>query len=64
MPALVLPRGAVAMPLKHFLEKGDSKPLALMGIVENGLIRPLDPSIVLPEQTRVIIVTVADLPIP
>ena len=31
-------------------------PVALPGIVENGLIRPLDASIKLPEHSRVIIV--------
>ena len=31
-------------------------PLAIAGIVENGLVRPLDPSVKLPECPRVIIV--------
>jgi hypothetical protein len=31
-------------------------PLAIAGIVENGLVRPLDPSVKLPEHSRVIIV--------
>jgi hypothetical protein len=31
-------------------------PLAIAGIVENGLVRPLDPSVKLPERSRVIIV--------
>ncbi len=31
--------------------------LAVPGVVENGLVRPLDPSVRLPEHSRVIIVT-------
>jgi hypothetical protein len=31
-------------------------PRAITGIVENGLVRPLDPSVKLPERSRVIIV--------
>lgn len=33
-----------------------AKPLAIAGIVENGLVRPLDPSVKLPERSRVIII--------
>jgi hypothetical protein len=32
------------------------RPVAVVGIVENGLIRPLDPQVHLPERSRVIIV--------
>jgi len=32
------------------------RPIAVAGIVENGLVRPLDPSVHRPEQARVIIV--------
>jgi hypothetical protein len=32
------------------------RPLAVAGIVENGLVRPLDPDVRLPEHSRVIIV--------
>ncbi|HEX3316020.1 MAG TPA: hypothetical protein VHR72_14070 [Gemmataceae bacterium] len=32
------------------------RPLAVAGIVENGLVRPLDPSVKLTEKARVIIV--------
>jgi hypothetical protein len=31
--------------------------VAMAGIVENGLVRPLDPGVKLPEHSRVIIVT-------
>jgi hypothetical protein len=33
-----------------------AQPLAITGIVENGLVRPLDPNVKLPERSRVIIV--------
>ena len=32
------------------------RPLAVAGVVENGLVRPLDPAVKLPEHARVIIV--------
>jgi len=32
------------------------RPLAVAGVVENGLVRPLDPAVKLPEHSRVIIV--------
>jgi hypothetical protein len=32
------------------------RPVAIVGVVENGLIRPLDPTVTLPERSRVIIV--------
>ena len=33
------------------------RPLAISGVVENGLVRPLDPDVILAEHSRVIIVT-------
>jgi hypothetical protein len=32
------------------------RPVAVAGVVENGLVRPLDPTVHLPEHARVIIV--------
>ena len=32
------------------------RPVAVLGVVENGLVRPLDPQVKLPERSRVIIV--------
>jgi hypothetical protein len=32
------------------------RPVAIVGVVENGLVRPLDPTVTLPERSRVIIV--------
>ncbi len=50
---LELPPDAVPSPVEVHLRR---RPLAVAGIVENGLVRPLDPSVKLPEHSRVIIV--------
>jgi hypothetical protein len=34
--------------------------MAIAGIVENGLVRPIDPAVKLPEHSRVIIVAEAN----
>ncbi|HET6574430.1 MAG TPA: hypothetical protein VFG68_12555 [Fimbriiglobus sp.] len=51
-----LPPGATASPVEAHLGPR-RRPLAVAGVVENGLVRPLDPGVKLPEHTRVIIVT-------
>jgi hypothetical protein len=51
-----LPPNVKPKPVEAFLPK-KQRPLALAGIVENGLVRPLDSTIKLSEKTRVIIVT-------
>jgi hypothetical protein len=55
LPPPSLPAEAVPQPLEAHL-KSIRKPVAVAGIVENGLVRPLDPTIHLPENSRVIIV--------
>jgi hypothetical protein len=55
-PPRELPPGAVGRPLEAFLAER-AKPIAVAGVVENGLVRPLDPAVHLPEHSRVIIVT-------
>jgi hypothetical protein len=51
-----LPPDAIASPVEaHLTSRG--RPVAVAGVVENGLIRPLDPSVKLPERSRVIIVS-------
>ena len=45
-----------AFPLEVHLERMRARPLAVMGVVENGLVRPLDPGVKLLEHSRVIIV--------
>ena len=58
-PPLEVPADAPAIPLESHLEKLRGRPLAVIGVVENGLVRPVDPTVVLPEHARVIIVTSA-----
>jgi hypothetical protein len=50
-----LPPNASASPVEAHLARR-RQPLAVSGVVENGLVRPLDPAIKLPERARVIIV--------
>jgi hypothetical protein len=49
-----LPAGATPRPVESFLPA--RKPVAVLGVVENGLVRPLDPAVTLPERAKVIIV--------
>jgi hypothetical protein len=44
-------------PVEDHLRQAARRPVAVMGIVENGLVRPLDSDVKLPEHARVIIVT-------
>jgi hypothetical protein len=50
-----VPAGATPLPLEAHLQRL-RRPLAVAGVVENGLVRPLDPSVKLTEHARVIIV--------
>ena len=52
---LDLPPEAVASPIEAHLGQR-RRPRAVAGIVENGLVRPLDPAVRLPDGSRVIIV--------
>lgn len=51
-----LPADAAPSKVESLLSKSHPRPLAVAGIVENGLVRPLDPTVKLPEHARVIIV--------
>jgi hypothetical protein len=51
-----LPPGSVPTPVETHLHHQRRQPLAIAGIVENGLVRPLDPAVRLTEHSRVIIV--------
>jgi hypothetical protein len=51
---LELPANAAATPLEAHLAR--RRPVAVAGVVENGVIRLLDPTVRLPEHTRVIVV--------
>ena len=53
---LELPPDAASAPVEAHLGRHGRRPLAVAGIVENGLVRPLDPAVKLAEHSRVIIV--------
>lgn len=53
---LDLPPDARPTPLEAHLGARGRHPVAVAGVVENGLVRPLDPKVKLPEHSRVIIV--------
>ena len=50
-----LPPGLLPRSVEAHLGRG-RRPVAVAGVVENGLVRPLDPGVTLPERSRVIIV--------
>ena len=52
---LELPPEASPSPMEAHLAPR-RRPVAVAGVVENGLVRPLDPAVKLPERSRVIIV--------
>jgi hypothetical protein len=56
MAPLELPPDATPSPVEAHLGRLRRRPLALAGVVENGMVRPLDPTVKLPEGSRVIIV--------
>jgi hypothetical protein len=51
-----LPTDTAFAPVEAHLPPRSRHPLAVTGIVENGLVRPLDPAVTLVEHSRVIIV--------
>jgi hypothetical protein len=53
---LELPPDAIPSSMEAHLGRLRRRPVAVVGIVENGLVRPLDPTLKLPEHSRVIIV--------
>lgn len=56
LPAQQIPPDAPVAPVESYLSNGKGRPVAVTGVVENGLVRPLDPNVKLPEHSRVIIV--------
>lgn len=56
LPPPELPPDASGMPVESHLNRQCRHPVAVVGVVENGLVRPLDPDVKLPEHARVIIV--------
>jgi hypothetical protein len=55
LPPPELPPGHLPRPVEGFLGR-PRRPMAVAGVVENGVVRPLDAGVVLPERSRVIIV--------
>jgi len=55
LPPLELPPDARPLPIEQHLARRRHH-VAVEGIVENGLVRPLDSAVKLPESSRVIIV--------
>ncbi len=53
---LELPPDAAPSSMEAHLGRLRRRPVAVAGVVENGLVRPLDPTVKLPEHSRVIIV--------
>lgn len=51
-----IPADAAPVPLERLLSRGRPEPVAVAGVVENGVVRPLDPAVKLQEHARVIIV--------
>ena len=47
---------AAPKPMELHQKRKLRQPIAVSGVVENGVVRPLDPSVILPEHARVIIV--------
>jgi hypothetical protein len=47
---------AAPSPVEAHLARLRRRPVAVVGVVENGLVRPLDPAVKLQEHARVIIV--------
>ena len=54
LPLPDVPPGEQPHPLETHLRH--RRPVAVVGVVENGLVRLLDPRVRLPEQSRVIVV--------
>ena len=55
LPPPDLPAGATPGPVEAYLRRG-RRPVAVAGVVENGVVRPVDPAVRLTERSRVIIV--------
>ena len=55
LPSPDLAPGAATLPVEAHLAR-HGRPMAVAGIVENGLVRPLDPGVRLTERSRVIVV--------
>lgn len=59
LPPFDLPPGVTPPRMEAHLAR-QRHPLAVPSIAENGFVRPLDPSVTLPESSRVIIVATGE----
>ena len=59
-PVPDLPPDTPLVPVEVLLARLNRRPMALAGVVENGVVRSLDPDATLPEHARVIIVMSAE----
>lgn len=50
------PKDAKLVPMESLLKRSVRRPFAIAGIVENGVVRPIDSGVKLLEKSRVIIV--------
>lgn len=57
LPPLELPPDATPSPVEAYLHRRHRNPVAVAGVVENGVVRPVDPEVRLKERSRVIIIT-------
>ena len=57
LPPLDVLAGTQALPIEEHIRKRRRRPQAFLGVVENGVIRPIDPDVRLPDRSSVIIVT-------
>jgi hypothetical protein len=55
LPIPDLPPGTIPAPIETHLGRR-RRPIAMAGVIENGLVRLLDPAVKLAEHTRVIVV--------
>lgn len=56
LPPPDLPADAPTVPVEALLPRRPRRPIAIEGVVENGVVRPIDPSVRLTEHASVIIV--------
>lgn len=56
LPFPNLSQDASVAPVEAYLAARTQRPIAVRGIVENGVVRPVDPAVKLTEHARVIIV--------
>ena len=51
-----IPPGTTPRPIEAFHPRPHRRPIAVAGVVENGMVRLLDPDVTLADDTRVVVV--------